>query len=594
MDTMTNIFIMSAQLPEAEALRPPLEEVGYKVFTADNVDAALHLLGSVSFGAMVFDLNLLGEKFSAFYQQLGANPTWVRSPWIFLAGTVEASSGKALEERGDGKTFSKPINWQELMTYLGKVAPAPPSTVSKEADSLGLEGAATASFSDASPPSNAAPAASLNAGSNSNPPSGPSFSDSMSPQSVDRMIDSLMGRTIGSVVIQKEIGRGGMGAVFAGMQTSLNRKVAVKIMLPGLVGDPTAMERFRREALAIARLKSPHIVQVFDAGVTPDKIFYIVMEFLEGETLSEHLKRHGQYPLGFALHITSQVAHGLHVAHQAGLIHRDIKPSNLMIDSNNHITITDFGLVRGFESGEEENQLTQARALLGTPSYLSPEQASAQPIDARSDIYSLGIVMYQMLVGRRPFVADNMLTLLMKQHSEPLPDPRQHCPDLPEPVVQLLYTMTAKVRDQRYPDCGALVQDLLTLLTQHGGANATPLLPQHALSHNATTGAFSPHSAAFSPSSISSLSDSVVGAAVEGEVLPSDFVKSLQLELAKQIGPIAKVAVKKEARALGFSRKQFPVDRAQDWIDRLAQNLEGDQREAFLAGATSLLQSLKG
>ncbi|MEM1009496.1 MAG: serine/threonine-protein kinase, partial [Myxococcota bacterium] len=208
-------------------------------------------------------------------------------------------------------------------------------------------------------------------------------------------MQQFIGKQFGSATLESEIGRGAMGAVFRGHQNVLKRPVAVKIMLTNLMGDKTAAQRFHKEALATASLKSPHIVQIYDAGVTKDGLFFMVMEFLEGETLDTLLERKQHFHLQDAIHLIQQIASGLQTAHQSGLTHRDIKPSNIIVDPQQHATITDFGLVRN----RSEVRQTQTNVILGTPAYLAPEQASNVEPDARTDIYSLGIVFYEMLTG---------------------------------------------------------------------------------------------------------------------------------------------------------------------------------------------------
>ncbi len=595
---MSTVLILTARLQASDFLKSQLEQYGYRVFVCEQFDRARELLENVKCDVFVFDLNSLGDAFSSFYQWVGDSPHLVVVPRIFLAGPAEVSVGNVLRQRGDGYVLNKPIQVQSILEILDQVAPLSPSSSSDLALSHAETGSIHSSSLASSHERGQGPSTASN--SSAGQPFVASSQPSVSGHSEDsaaRLLNSLLGRKIGSVEIHNEIGRGGMGAVFAGYQASLDRKVAVKVMLPGLVGDNTAIERFRREALAIARLKSPYIVQVFDAGMTPDSIFYIVMEYLEGETLTTHLKRHKRYSLPFALHVISQAAQGLHVAHHAGMIHRDIKPSNLMIDADNHITLTDFGLVRRFDAGEEEHQLTQARSLLGTPSYLSPEQATASPVDGRSDIYSLGIVLYQLLVGKRPFVADNMLSLLMKQHNDPLPDPRQIVPELPESVVAMLNVMTAKKPAERFPDCATLLQSITAILSELPGMSQPPgVTPTPFSNSSLSMGVSSPPSVSSTPSpvgaSISSSQLSMAGIP-EGPILSIDFVKQLQLELAKQIGPIAKVAVKKEAQAMGFSRKRFPVAKAEEWIARLSAQLDDAQQETFRKAATRLLTELK-
>lgn len=267
-------------------------------------------------------------------------------------------------------------------------------------------------------------------------------------------LQRFIGRRMGSALIEKEIGRGAMGAVFSARQVALERRVAIKVMLPALMGDDMAAQRFRREALAIARLKDNHIVQVFEAGFAEDGVFFIVMEFLEGETLDDLLEKRGALPVKEAVGLVKQVCRGLATAHDAGLTHRDIKPSNLMISPDGRITITDFGLVRD----TSQIRQTKTNAILGTPAYLAPEQASSSEPDQRTDIYSLGIVLFELLTGHLPFTSDNMVEVLVMHLREPLPDPRRFVADIPEALVQIMNRMTDKNPALRYNNCHELLQ----------------------------------------------------------------------------------------------------------------------------------------
>ncbi|MCB9640327.1 MAG: serine/threonine protein kinase [Myxococcales bacterium] len=272
----------------------------------------------------------------------------------------------------------------------------------------------------------------------------------------DDALSSMVGRKIGSFVLEEEIGRGGMGAVFRAYQEALQRKVALKLMLPNAQQDETCIKRFQREALAIAQLKSPYIVQVFDAGTTEDGVFYIAMEFLEGENIDQFLRARKRLTESEAISIIEQVAQGLKAAHDAGQIHRDIKPSNLIINLRGHVTLTDFGLVRG----TQDMSYTQPGIVVGSPHYLSPEQASGKPLDHRSDVYALGIVFYELLTGTTPFRGPNISNVMLKHIQEPLPDPRQHAPEVTQATVQVINKMTQKEPAQRYQDCSALLEAL--------------------------------------------------------------------------------------------------------------------------------------
>ncbi len=309
-------------------------------------------------------------------------------------------------------------------------------------------------------------------------------------------ISAMIGRRIGSFVLEKEIGRGGMGAVFRAHQEALQRKVALKIMLPNAQQDETSIRRFQREALAIAQLKSPHIVQIFDAGTTEDGIFYIAMEFLEGENIDQFLRSHKRLPEIQALSVIEQVALGLKVAHDAGLIHRDIKPSNLIIDTRGQVTLTDFGLVRG----NQDLSYTQPGIVVGSPHYLSPEQASGKPLDHRSDIYALGIVFFEILTGTVPFRGPHVSNVMLQHIQEPLPDPRQTHPDISPATVHILQKMTQKEPAARYQDCNALLESILllrhTLHPPTSSAGSWPGLAPHSFVPNTP----SPYAQTFSPS----------------------------------------------------------------------------------------------
>lgn len=286
-------------------------------------------------------------------------------------------------------------------------------------------------------------------------------------------IQSLEGRELGSVILEKEVGRGGMGVVFRGQQRSLHRQVAVKIMLPHLTRKLSTVERFQREALATAKLKSPHIVQIFEAGTTKDKMFYIVMEWLAGETLEQRLKRKGKFEPLEALDIVMQTADGLRAAHAEGLIHRDLKPSNLIMSEDGHISITDFGLV----FNQQLPRHTQSGIVVGTPHYLSPEQASGQSIDVRSDIYSLGILFFELITGQVPFQSNNLTDLLIAHVQRPLPDPKSFVPDLPDAFVPVLQSMTAKDPNHRYQNTASLHEALKRL---HSSVTQGAVSPFHA------------------------------------------------------------------------------------------------------------------
>jgi len=274
--------------------------------------------------------------------------------------------------------------------------------------------------------------------------------------------EQLSGQTFGSTELEHEIGRGGMGTVYMGYQPMLNRRVAVKFVRSDAHTSIDYLKQLQAEAIAIAQLKNEHIVQVFEAGFAREDLFYITMEFLEGQNLFQYLLYHGKMSEVQAVEVLKQVAKGLAVAHKAKIVHRDIKPSNLIIDGEGHVTITDFGAAKSLNATQSDlNQhLTQAGVVLGTPHYFSPEQAMGQPLDERTDIYSLGIVFYELLTGSVPFDGATPLEAVLKRFNEPFPDPRDIAPSVSPELVEILFKMTQLKPDDRYLSCEDLLLDL--------------------------------------------------------------------------------------------------------------------------------------
>ncbi len=227
---------------------------------------------------------------------------------------------------------------------------------------------------------------------------------------------------LGGYRVLKVLGQGGMGVVFLAEDLRLKRRVALKAIKPG-AGSAPARQRFLREAQATAQLKHDHVVTIYQVGEERGAPF-LAMEFLQGEALDERLKHDGQLPILEALRIARETAEGLAAAHEVGLIHRDIKPGNLWLEApRGRVKILDFGLARG---GTEDVQITQSGAIVGTPAYMAPEQAQAEEVDGRADLFSLGCVLYRMVTGELPFAGkDTVSTLLAIARDDPLP-PREH------------------------------------------------------------------------------------------------------------------------------------------------------------------------
>jgi len=266
-------------------------------------------------------------------------------------------------------------------------------------------------------------------------------------------VDDLVNKTLGQFQIIRELGRGGMAVVYQAYQPALQRQVALKVLPPGLAQDDF-VRRFQHEAIAAAGLRHPNIVTIYDVG-SEDCYNYIVMEFLEGRPLSDVIRAGGPMPLARICRIIEQVAQALDYAHQHGFIHRDIKPSNIMLDQADHATLTDFGIARALTG----THLTQTGTLIGTPEYMSPEQVTGEEIDARTDVYSLGIVAYEMVTGQVPF-SGTTASVLYKQANTPPPPLRTHVPGVNPSVENVILRALTKRRDERYATAGQFAQAL--------------------------------------------------------------------------------------------------------------------------------------
>lgn len=270
----------------------------------------------------------------------------------------------------------------------------------------------------------------------------------------------LIGRKLGKYELIERLGRGGMAEVYKAYQPGVERHVAIKVMHGHLSNNPEFVQRFQREARSIGQLQHAHIGRVIDFDVEAD-VYYMVMDYLQGGTLDAYLKGKGVLPVDEALRITLQLADALAYAHQRGMIHRDIKPGNVMFmdDAHTHALLTDFGIARLLG---EQNNMTMTGALIGTPNYMSPEAARGEPCDARSDIYSLGVVLYELVTGRTPYAADTPYSFLMKQANEPLPPPRTFNPRLPAALEAVLLKALAKEPNARYQSAAEFATALRT------------------------------------------------------------------------------------------------------------------------------------
>lgn len=263
----------------------------------------------------------------------------------------------------------------------------------------------------------------------------------------------------GRYEIIRSIGEGGMANVYLGYDTILDRNVAIKILRGDLSNDEKFVRRFQREALSASSLAHPNIVEMYDVG-EDDNIYYIVMEYVEGKTLKQLLKKRGSLTLSEAIDIMLQITDGMAHAHNSYIIHRDLKPQNIMIKDDGQIKITDFGIAMALNA----TQLTQTNSVMGSVHYLPPEQASGKGCTIKSDIYSMGIIFYELLTGSLPFRGENAVEIALKHMRDPLPDLREENPSIPQSIENIILKSTAKNPKNRYDDAKSMHDDLLTAL----------------------------------------------------------------------------------------------------------------------------------
>ena len=302
---------------------------------------------------------------------------------------------------------------------------------------------------------------------------------------------NLTGQSIGRYHILEQLGEGGMATVYKAYDTRLERNVAVKVLrtdqfIPAQL--QMVLQRFEREAKSLAKLSNPNIVNILDFG-EHEGMPYLVMEFLPGGTLKQKM---GQaIPWQSAIHTLLPVAHGLAYAHQHGVIHRDVKPANILLSEADMPVLTDFGIAKLLEAGDGHT-LTGSGVGIGTPEYMAPEQGiGASKIDERADIYSLGIVLYEMVTGRKPYIADTPMAVVLKQMTDPLPRPTEFAPDLPEGVERILLKALAKEPENRYADMNAMIAVMESVLAE-AQTVVTPIATGQVTKENAPSAKRSP------------------------------------------------------------------------------------------------------
>jgi serine/threonine-protein kinase len=298
-------------------------------------------------------------------------------------------------------------------------------------------------------------------------------------QSVD---DPLVGQTLAEkYLIEQLIKRGGMGAVYRGKHVLMDKTVAIKVLRPSLAGDDTIVARFSREAKAASRISHPHAVTVTDFGESENGVVFLVMEYLDGRTLKDIIRSDGPMTLGRAVEITRQVSGALDAAHQQGVVHRDLKSDNIMLSQTNGgdwAKVLDFGIAKIQQpEGARDHDITAPNLVIGTPQYMSPEQCSQTgPIDARSDVYSLGVIIYEMLSGRVPFTGESPTVIMMKQVQDRPPSILETRPDLPASVDSVVERALAKQPIDRFQSAGELFE-ALTMAVAETGADAGVVVP---------------------------------------------------------------------------------------------------------------------
>jgi serine/threonine-protein kinase len=277
--------------------------------------------------------------------------------------------------------------------------------------------------------------------------------------------DPLIGAKIAHYRIQSLLGKGGMGKVYKAHNTGLDKTCAIKILPREFVEqDQTYIDRFVREARSAAKVEHANVLPVFFVGKVEGN-YFIEMQYVDGGTLQGLLKETRRIEVKAAARIIRDVAAGLQAAHQKGVIHRDIKPTNVMLKGDGHVYVMDFGLAK---MAEARTGLTQQGTILGTPLYMSPEQAMGQPVDHRSDIYSLGVMFYQIITGTPPYTADSPVALLYQHQHAPIPDISQVAPETPQMIAAMIRKMMAKNPAERYQSCGEIVDELNGFLTTGG------------------------------------------------------------------------------------------------------------------------------
>jgi serine/threonine protein kinase len=380
------------------------------------------------------------------------------------------------------------------------------------------------------------------------------------------------GKKLGRYEIGPLVGEGGMAQVYKGRHPALNRDVAVKIILTHLIDRPGFVERFQREAQLAASLRHPSIVQVYDFD-SQDGFFYMVMEFIDGSTLNTRLNQlraqHAILPLSQINDMLQPLASAIDYAHSLGMVHRDIKPGNVMFTNKGQPVLTDFGVAK-IVGGATQTAVGQ---VVGTPMYMSPEQASGEPGDARSDIYSLGVMLFELVTGIPPFQGNTPWSIIYKQINEPLPSARIINAQLPDVVDQIIKKATAKKPEDRYQTCGEMAEALEIVVCNADTIVNASKLPAIQPEWQMTA------AAQVKP---------------ERKTVRLEGLQSIYIQV---LGPVGRIMdVGRFAKAMNENPTDFPLERLDELLDRIASSFrltETDKKAQIRKSAHILLEKTK-
>ncbi len=351
-------------------------------------------------------------------------------------------------------------------------------------------------------------------------------------------VDPLIGRVLGGRYrLADRLGQGGMGTVYRSVHTLMDKPLAVKVLRGELATDAEAVARFHREARSASRLDHDHCIRVTDFGQTEDGLLYLAMELLEGRSLAQRMKD-DRVPIGEAVAIVHAISLALEHAHDAGVIHRDLKPDNVFLARRSRgrevVKVLDFGLAMLATDSSKSRSITRDGTVFGTPEYMAPEQAQGDPLDARTDLYSLGVLLYHLLTGSLPFSAETFVALLTKHIRETPTPPRALDPAIPPALERIVLTCMAKRREERFASAGALAEALLPFASRPdatGPTVAVAPLPRHDGDERAPSDAAQPRSKEISRGSEHSIGADGIDSLLEGVVRPRRPLGTIVLAL---------------------------------------------------------------